>query len=1673
MPAQIMTKSFYRENSNCMQGDAEECGNSSSGIAPEDFIINDKVVRRSLFLRKKHLSKQVRKQERLIRKWDRFSCQASVSDAVNVMREYSAKMLAVKSIIVPEKLFFHIEGFISLYFAVAKCVDMSQAIAIASLYCQRYYTKSISTLVVDTLCDLSVQNQSTGSANWLELLKTAKDNWKLVLVNEGFNGVSKVLSIMLSLGLCDSSSINYTIAGMKLFSITATKKQSCAIDLIDAIFETVVFFVEGGYQCFLKGSISPLLSGDFDMKDLEERIAACERNVEFVKTGDLERHTNLSITDFDTELREVIEKLSVVHQTANNDFIKRLMKDKLDKLRKIQTLFMQTRVQGGLREAPFAMSFFGTSGVGKSCVANIMMITTLSFNNFSAKDDRLITINDKDKFMSNYRSNVNGIFFDDVGNTKAEFLETAPTSRVIELVNNVRAYATMADIEMKGKVSIEPKVVCFTSNVKTLCAEQFSNEPASITRRAQYTATIKVKEKFATNGMLNYDLVKSFYGEDIPLIPDLWDITVEKSFPVPNSTPGKPDLVGFEVVNYHDSEFGSIRMENVGIEWLILFTNQLSEKYFKQQKDYVAKSNNLAKQLCFCSKCRLPASMCRCTKIEYTQEESDSDDESTVFRDHLGFEDESVVSDGSYNQDDWETVHDSDNEDSESGDSDAEEQSGEYMCRTFLHYFRANLSSYGSKFDTYLLYLEKGVTDLALSRLDWLMHSPFACWTNYIPDGWMDNDILKQFILAYNEKELRYRIISIYGASIIMTILAAFIFCAGHFYTSCFLLFLAAYISYNVIESEKARIFASVKRDNESMPDIFKKYRDAYISYICGASLVISILYIIVQAWKFSRWVTVEEQGNLVPTCVEDIQLRDEEAIIEEEIKTEHNWHNVEITPIECNEVSNTTTEEQLEEKIWKNLAFMEYMHKGKKFACDIFFVCSNVALMPKHFWVGDNMKVQILSKSRNVVGPNFSCILSKAHSVTVEGHDLSLVWVPNGGCKINLVDYFPLDKIRNCPGKLLYKKLVNDDEIKQVTSLAKLNFTRVGNSAEHFYGASYSLEFNTFVGLCMGVLYTRTKQRVLAGFHLGGFTGRPEGICGTPLYHEIKTAIDKLTEKDGVVLSTNASNIPKEMYGKQILENQAIHPKSPMCTLPEDAHIEIYGSCPGRAKYISTVKESIIAKTVTEVCGEENKFGPPKFHLGKAWKESIDVSSRPSIGVEGDLLSTAVADYRDHLIEKIEEIPELKQHIRPLTKMETICGIDGVRFIDKMPTNTSVGAPLSGAKSKYISLLDPEEFPDFACPAELDQQFWDHFEQCKKEFLEGRRVYFPFKACLKDEPTPINKDKVRVFQAAPIVLQLFVRMYFLPIVRLLSLFPLDSECGVGINTVGPEFDALAEYMRKFGVDRILAGDYSKYDLRMPAQLIFAAFSILIDIAIYFGYDEESIIIMRAVATEIAYPFMMYNGDLVQHIGSNPSGQNLTVYINSIVNSLLMRCCFFSIYKNVAFRDAAAMMTYGDDVKGSVSKKYDEFNHLSYTKWLAEHDIVFTMPDKTSTPTKYMNDKDADFLKRSNVYNEDLEMWQGALSEQSIFKSLFANLESKVLTPRELAAQNIDGALREWWFHGRDVYEKRRVQMQQVANRHQMNVDCNLLNKDYDWMLTSYCDRYRIPYPDVLSRNDV
>ncbi len=1380
-------------------------------------------------------------------------------------------------------------------------------------------------------------------------------------------------------------------------------------------------------MCFVKKSVKPLLYGDMSNEEFEEALAKCQRCDMYAKAGNLERMEGMSENDYCLLLTSTAEKCKQLMMHANGIVEKNILRKKLDQIHMWEASFYQSRVQGGQKEKPYSVGIFGGTSVGKSTIANVIMISVLMMNEYSAADNRLITVNDSDKFMSNYRSHINGVFIDDLGNTKPDYVERAPTALMIQLVNNIRSYANMAEAHLKGVVSMEPVVVVNTKNVKDGCASVYSNEPASITRR-EITITAVVKPEYAgLGGMLDSDkvmrLCPHLFGETWR-VPDLWNLRVEQSFPVKSPHKDGTSTIGWKVV----CDDRGNPLDKASLPEVLKWMKKDSARHFDVQRKLVASANNIADRVTMCPECIAPwPDVCECGKCPYFL------DEKGVVRDKRIPE----------------TATKGDPVSAEA-EITFKPNLGEKLIAGVWFWYQRRQPAYTSWIAKKTAEIETKTTEWCLERLDWLETSRWLIWTNWVPTQILYDKRFVRLLWWSQKAELCHNIKMSVLNSFLMMGATIFLALCLHPIILC-LLFPQIYRLVFTVEYEKQILYSRVVGDNQAMPKVFKMYRDRHVAWITSAFTCIAVLYGIACVYKAFKVVPSKPQGNLAPTSNEELEKRDKEA---------NPWAVV-VSPMPSSERSSTMTVDQLMSLCQKNLVHMTlYCKDGdRKFAfrSNAFFICSNVALIPSHTWDKyDSFDGVFVRHDPQKVGGNFSCPIHKCHSYTVPGTDLCLVWIPNGGDWKNLSDYLPVEKFHDTPARLCYKN--EGGEI--FTSKLRMKVRHV-QAFKWFFGATYDLDFLTFEGLCMAPLVTETKSPVIGGFHLGGTDNSNHGCSGLLLRSQLDDALKELRKLDGVLLSKSEGTLMKQQMGVQYFETPDVHPKSPLNFLEPGSNIKVYGSVKGRVTYYSDVVRTCISDTVKEVCGVPCKWGKPKFHRWKPWYASLSNSAFPSPGVEPDYLVWAVRDYVTPIIETINKFDAIKKWIRPLSRMENVCGIDGVRFIDPLKKGTSVGYPLSGPKRDHMTLLDPKDHPGFSCPAELDEIFWTAAEDMEKAYLAGERAYPIFKACLKDEPTSLDKDKVRVFQGAPLAMQLLVRKYFLPIARALSMIPLLSECAVGINAQGPEWDQLAHHLRKHGEENILAGDYSKYDLRMPAQATFAAFRVMIDIARSQGYSERDITIMEGIATDICYPLMAYNGDLIQHFGSNPSGQNLTVYINSIVNSLLFRCAFKHITGgDTPFREAVALSTYGDDAKSSVSSEFPDFNHLAVAEYLGSRGMKFTMPDKTSDPTPYMSDTAADFLKRKNIWNDDVKMFMGALDENSIFKSLHTVLKSTSVTPEQHAMGNIDDALREWFLHGREVYEKRRTEMQEVAQRTNLSHGCTQINVTYDEQLEKWKEKY-------------
>lgn len=1407
-----------------------------------------------------------------------------------------------------------------------------------------------------------------GEANssWLGLLPKIQENWELVRNAPVFEKISNLISMAASIGLCSVTNLSWSVKGVELFRAGSIRKHVSAIDFVGAVLDTVIVFIEGGYECFRQKSFSPLLFSSeegrkfdslyFTLVELHEHAMVFNLATKPIDyNGEKRPITDL---EYGSLLDDAIEMAERAFKSAKGTWQQTVLEKRLTVLRTNRAAYAAKRIDGSMRQAPFTVYIWGESGVGKSTVAQVIMADCLRAAGADPDPKFTAIIKESDKYDSTLKGDTSGIFLDDMGNTKADFMEKSPTERLIDINNNMITYANKADLHEKGKVEVRPKVLVVTSNAPLVQHGRLGSiKPFSIVRRGDVHVRVTVKPEFSTeDGRLDsYKAMASF--PESSLVTDVWALHVYLPDENNKSLMLKP-------------AFGGTETSPISINDTLEYLTNRCERHFDIQRKIVDKGQGLVASRAYCSDCNRASELCKCEFEKQVNSE-------------LSFD-----------------------------------------------YIRTSMSQMSGLLDNITVRIPERIITSSIVQNCYMMY-------HY-------NDFLDL------ERQMRRDCFAVF--IVIMTMLCLRGSFTFFYFSAFFALILSLYFS--TLAAWRNDMCTRLANSRTITTDLFASLRKSKAVQFFSVCVVGRLLYSCVLFLRSTH----KTQSALAPSSVEEIVKRDQEV---------NPWATPVASELHVSDKNMNMTQDQVLNKVKKNLFHIKLVENNFQQSCDILALGGTLYLLPMHIFKNrKDMKVLVTKGNPSELNSTFKGYVSVAAMTPIPGKDLCIVNIPSGGPMADITHLFPESTNVSGSAHLLYRH----PDGSLADDVVRANWIR--NSEAGGAGYHYHAPYNTFTGMCGALLVSAFAKSSIIGIHLRGIPNTPSAKALTLTLGELKSAMKKCNEWLGTMPSHVNGTFPTSRYEQQVVTTQEIHPNSPLNYLPLGSNVEYLGQNPGRVTHTkSEVVKTPISDLVEEETGVPNKHGPPQFHRWKMWQASLEHSANPGMGVEPTLIDRAVVDYCGGLTEALssDTFKEMvRAELKPLNDMETLCGKDGVRFIDAMKRSTSKGFPLTGPKSEWIYLLDPEDYPDHACPAECDKRIMEEFEIMREKLRNGERCYAIFKACVKDEPTKLNKDKVRVFQAADWAFQMLVRMYFLPLARILSLFPLVSECAVGVNAMGPEWNDLAVHMRKFGTDRILAGDYSKYDLRMPASLIIAAFKVLINVAEECGqYSEDDITIMRGICTEIAFSCVAYNGDIIIHRGSNPSGQNLTVYINCIVNSLLMRCAYYHMYpaeegNPEPFRRNVSAMTYGDDVKGSVRKGFDWFNHMSYAQFLKERGMVFTMPDKESEPTPYMNDSDADFLKRHNHFSEETGLIHGVLDEASIFKSLHTVLKSSSVSTLDQSAMNIDGALREWWQYGPEMYEKRRAQMQKVAQRAGITHMCDELDTTYAARLAMFKEKYDI-----------
>lgn len=1214
---------------------------------------------------------------------------------------------------------------------------------------------------------------------------------------------------------------------------------------------------------------------------------------------------------------------------------------------------------------PFSVVLTGSPGVGKSNLYNHVIVAVSNANGFPATSGDICVTNPSSKFDNEYYWHTVQIF-DDIAQTVSIKREGLVSDLFIRIINNVPSHALKSESKEKGKVLYCAKLIIGTTNVPDLDARSEVVEPAAVLRRWNYFIDMKLKPQYCIDGGIALDPKK------IGNATDLWSLTVSK-YKVTNTNQSSGVGEGLKIVSRDDAG----PLERVGLERVLHFLVKQSREHYTEQNALVKKvMASYSAGVCSHS---LPMGVCSCchtisipTPVPSPPTVIGSPDS------HFGGEDQA-------------------------GFNDYKKKVHAYMdgfpvkalcfmiwCRTYLVTPLIMLSTYFSSFCAFLI--------VGHCSSPW--RNAYHAYLYYAP----------QYLLS--------------GLLSLLAIASGYYILVG---AACAIsvAFRQWWRRQNLLIKKLVEAIADVP------PEWVVKYGRAR------------------EWWKRNRvWIGMATAFLLAARTAFCVVGKGNSAIASAEILSTSDpfffkkgdahggvgsqertiWAPPFVAPPELLSPITTITSRDLLGMLSNKLGYAEFVREdGVSAHCNIFPVSGVAWLAPYHVMKQGITRI-IVRRSCGLTG-SFACPITSSDWVRLGDTDMTLVNLVHGCTNRNFLPYFPeaVGDLSQLSAIMLNKTAECTVDQIRVTDLDGVK--QFDEDGVKFSSFSYKTSKPTFVGLCIAPILVITKHPVIAGFHIRGITNGFDGLGHVVTHGMLLSGIHDLSKKSGYSpASLNVLDVQAEFTG-------SVHHKSPVNWLDSDversvtpigAYVHKDGSPARRAIYNSEVKTTILSPAL-EARGNPNNWGPPMFK--PSWKPFyafLDGVSRTT-HFWPNYREMATRDYLHKIDSAIDADPHFLDQVRVMSDAETLEGVPGVSSLEGMKLDTSLGFPYMKKKNTWFTRVPKADGSGWiVIPPD---GFWDKIRAAETKMCGGDRLPFVFTNIPKDEAVKKGKEKVRIMSAGDIFGLTLMRKYCMSLSKLVIDNQFLFECSVGIVTPSKQWDAAAKHLLHFGDGRLIAGDYSAFDQFMPADYIERAFNILIHIAERAGYSDTAISVLKTMASEISHPLYESNGEFFLGHGSNPSGHGLTSIINSIVNSLYLRTCYYRLYAGKppgSFSDNVNLLTFGDDNIMGVSERASLFNHVTIAAAMRECGVTYTTADKTPVVKEYISLSECTFLKRRFIFREEFGCYVGPIEIGSIYKSLHSTVRSKSISAEQQVADTIDTAMLESVFHGEEFYVSMR-----------------------------------------------
>lgn len=595
-----------------------------------------------------------------------------------------------------------------------------------------------------------------------------------------------------------------------------------------------------------------------------------------------------------------------------------------------------------------------------------------------------------------------------------------------------------------------------------------------------------------------------------------------------------------------------------------------------------------------------------------------------------------------------------------------------------------------------------------------------------------------------------------------------------------------------------------------------------------------------------------------------------------------------------------------------------------------------------------------------------------------------------------------------------------------QTFSLATGVVTRHYMAVRH---ASTSATF-TNAGDCGGVVVSAESRMIrrLIGFHTG--ISRSGSYCALITQERLESLLNPITEQGPAIEAVpfySASNPFAPFFNPH--KEPLILPSGP---LKEFVGISINAHFSTPSSHGDLVKTPFygVFEPLSEPCVLDPNTDPrvtDTSHLETNARGQLSIVqsqiseySRDTSKVDDNLLEECFKELEDHFCQVLyqQQQPVNAPKDRQMFYYEAFNGNPNLPCYEPMELRSSAGNPWGWLGWQTKSDFVERAGGDVWFAGEAGRVLYGHCERFIESAQQGEVLPSIYTDKVKVElkgPKNISIGKSRTFTCTPIEDVLLVRATCGRFKSAVTAAGLKLQHGVGVNPLSRDWHAIGEYLERNTV--FFDADFKNFDRCIPPQVMERALQAIRNIILRLHPDDPYDMIREALFKNYVNSYMLSDSTLWRSFKGNKSGHVLTTILNNLVNFFYHLYCWKRIMsKNnlesltslQCFLMNCSLVTFGDDVVRSVSRKFSDLHSFAAYKDVLETELgqTYTPASKDVTKVALGSLSEVTFLKRSFVKGE-AGFYKAPLDIQSICQCWnYSEIpEGAVLTWKALAME--------------------------------------------------------------------